>query len=63
MYSYKTFAFLTPGFHKLLLAKQRMPKQAKSSTAKVRHICQEYSDEFSATTTGDLRYNLRDVLV
>ena len=26
-----------------------MPKQVKSSTAKVRQICQEYPDEFSAT--------------
>ena len=26
-----------------------MPKQAKSSTAKVRQICHEYPDEFSAT--------------
>ena len=26
-----------------------MPKQAKSSTAKARQICQEYPDEFSAT--------------
>ena len=40
-----------------------MPKQAKSSTAKVRQICQEYSDEFSATPTRDLRCNLCDVLV
>ena len=35
-----------------------MPKQAKSSTAKVRQICQEYPDEFSATPTGDLQCNL-----
>ena len=34
-----------------------MPKQAKSSTAKVRQICQEYPDEFSATPARDLRYN------
>ena len=40
-----------------------MPKQAKSSTAKVRQICQEYPDEFSATPVCDLRYNLCDVLV
>ena len=40
-----------------------MPKQAKSSTAKVRHICQEYPDEFSATPARDLRCNLCDVLV
>ena len=32
-----------------------MPKQAKSSTAKVRQICHEYPDEFSATPARDLR--------
>ena len=40
-----------------------MPKQAKSSTAKVRQICQEYPDKFSATLASDLRCNLCDVLV
>ena len=40
-----------------------MPKQAKSSTAKVRQICQEYPDEFLATPARDLRCNLCDVLV
>ena len=40
-----------------------MPKQAKSSTAKVRQICQEYLDEFSATPARDLRCNLCEVLV
>ena len=40
-----------------------MPKQAKSSTAKVRQICQEYSDEFSATPARDLQCNFCDVLV
>ena len=40
-----------------------MPKQAKSSTAKVRQTCQEYPDGFSATPAGDLRCNLCDVLV
>ena len=40
-----------------------MPKQAKSSTAKVRQICQQYPDEFSATPARDLRCNLCDVLV
>ena len=40
-----------------------MPKQAKSSTAKVRQICQEYPDEFSSTPARDLRCNLCDVLV
>ena len=40
-----------------------MPEQAKSSTAKVGQICQEYPDEFSATSARDLRCNLCDVLV
>ena len=40
-----------------------MPKQPKSSTAKVRQICSEYPDEFLATPAGDLRCNLCDVLV
>ena len=40
-----------------------MPKQAKSSAAKVKQICQEYPDEFSATPARDLRCNLCDVLV
>ena len=40
-----------------------MPKQAKPSTAKLRQICQEYPDEFSATPTRDSRCNLCDVLV
>ena len=40
-----------------------MPKQAKSSIAKVRQTCQEYPDEFSATPAGDLRCNLCDVLI
>ena len=40
-----------------------MLKQAKSSAAKVRQICQEYPDEFSATPARDLRCNLSDVLV
>ena len=40
-----------------------MPKQAKSSTAKVRQICQEYQDVFSATPTCDLGCNLCNVLV
>ena len=40
-----------------------MPKQGKSSTAKVRQICQEYPDEFSATLARDLRCSLCDVLV
>ena len=40
-----------------------MPKQAKSSTAKVMQICQEYPDEFSATPARDLRCNFCDMLV
>ena len=40
-----------------------MPKPAKSSTAKVRQICKECPDEFSATPVRDLRCNLCDVLV
>ena len=40
-----------------------MPKQAKSSIAKVRQTCQEYPDEFSTTPAGDLLCNLCDVLV
>ena len=40
-----------------------MPKQAKSSTAKVKQICQEYLDEFLAAPAGDLRSNLCDLLV
>ena len=63
LYFYKTFALFTRGLFKSWLAKQRMPKQAKSSTAKVRQLCQEYPDEFSATPARDLRCNLCDVLV
>ena len=63
IYSNKTFALFTRGLCKFKLAKQRMPKQAKSSTAKVRKICQEYLDEFLTTPAGDLRCNLCDVLV
>ena len=40
-----------------------MPKQAKSSTAKVKQICQEHPDEFLAIPARDLRCNLCDVLV
>ena len=40
-----------------------MPKQAKSSIAKVGQTCQEYPDEFSATPAGNLQCNLCDVLV
>ena len=40
-----------------------MPKQTKSSIAKLRQTCQEYPDEFSATPAGDLPCNLCDVLV
>ena len=51
------------GLFKLQLAKQGMPIEAKSSIAKVRRICQEYPDKFSATPAGDLRCNLCDVFV
>ena len=40
-----------------------MPKQAKSSSVKVRQICQECQDEFSTTPAGDLRCNLCGALV
>ena len=40
-----------------------MPKQAKSSTAKVREICRQYPNEFEATPAGDLRCKFCDVLV
>ena len=40
-----------------------MQKQAKSSTSKVKQICQEYLDEFSATPAGDLRYHFCDELI
>ena len=63
IYFYKIFALFTRGLFKSQLAKQRMPKQTKSSTAKVRQICKEYPDEFSATPARDLRCNLCDVLV
>ena len=57
IYSYKTFA--------LFLSRSLQSKKclAKSSTAKVRQICQEYLDEFSTTPARDLRCNLCDVLV
>ena len=63
IYCYKTFALFTRNHFKLELAKQRMPKQVKSSAAKVRQICQEYPDEILATPAGDLRCNFCDVLV
>ena len=63
IYSYETFSFFTRGLSKLQLAKQKMSKQTKSSTVKVRQICPEYPDEFSATPAGDLRCNVCDVLV
>jgi len=40
-----------------------MPKQAKSSTAKVRKICRQYPNEFEATPAGDLRWKFCDILV
>jgi len=35
-----------------------MPKQAKSSTAKVREICHQYPNEFGAIPSGDLQAKL-----
>ena len=40
-----------------------MPKQVKSSTAKVRQICHIYPDEFLATSAGDLQCHLSNVRV
>ena len=40
-----------------------MPKQAKSSTAKVREICRQYPNESEATPAGDLRCKLCEVFV
>ena len=40
-----------------------MPKQAKSTTAKVRKICRQYPSKFGKTPAGDLRCNFCDVLV
>ena len=53
----------TRGLFKSQLAKQRMTKQTKSSTAKVRQICQKYPNEFSATPDSNLRCNFCYVLV
>ena len=61
IYSHKSLALFTRGL--LSCSLQRMPKQAKSSIAKVRQTCQEYPDEFSATPAGDLRCNLCDMIV
>ena len=35
-----------------------MLKQAKSSTAKVRQICSQYSDEFLATPADNIQWNI-----
>ena len=40
-----------------------MLELAKTFTAKVKQISQEYPDQFLATAAGDLRCNLCDVLV
>ena len=40
-----------------------MPKQAKSSTAKVREISCQYPNEFGKTPAGNLQYNFFDVSV
>ena len=63
LYSHKTFALFTCGLFKLWLAKQKLPKLAKYSIAKVRQICVKHPDEFLATPAGDLHCNLCDVLV
>ena len=64
IYSYKAFALFTRG---LLLSRSLQSKEClnkpKSSTTKVRQICQEYPDEFSATPARELRCNLCEVLV
>ena len=41
----------------------KMPKQIKSSTAKVQDIGRQYPSEFRKTLAGDLRCNFCDVLV
>ena len=40
-----------------------MPKVAKLSAGKVRQSCSQYSNEFLATSAGDLVCNTDDVLV
>ena len=41
----------------------KMPKQTKSTTAKVMEICRQYPNEFGETPAIDLRCNFCDVLV
>ena len=41
----------------------KMPKQAKSISAKIREICRQCPSEFGETLAGDLRCNFSDVLV
>ena len=41
----------------------KMPKQAKSTTAKIREIWRQYLKEFGETPAGDLRCNFCDLLV
>ena len=41
----------------------KLLKQAKSTSAKVREIYRQYTNEFGKTPTGDLRCNVCDVLV
>ena len=40
-----------------------MPKQAKSSTAKVREICRHYPNKFGETAAGNLWCNFCDVSI
>ena len=39
----------------------KMPKQTKSTTAKVREICRQYRNQFEKTPAGDLLQLLRHI--
>ena len=39
----------------------KMPKQTKSTTAKVREICRQYRNQFGETPAGDLLQLLRHI--
>ena len=41
----------------------KMPKQAKSTSAKVKEICRQHQNGFGETPVGDLQCNFRHVLV
>jgi len=49
-------------FEKNIIVWIKIPKEAKSSTAKVQ-ICHQYPNEFGVTPSNDLRCNFCDVLV